>query len=101
MSFCAQDLSVLAYANGFTHWHYRTRDSFHDLIGQTPAANDNSYFAAARESLRPGDQITINLLGPEAIGLVQFVVAAIAADGQIRLALVAATSELAPAARAA
>jgi hypothetical protein len=102
MSFSAQDLSVLAYANGFTHWHYRTRDSLHDLIApRATAANDNSYFAGAGEMLRAGDQITVNLLGAMEIGLVQAVVAAISADGEIRLTVLAATPHPTPVARAA
>lgn len=101
MSFSAQDFSVLAYANGFTHWHYRTRDKFQDLMAQPLAANDNGYFAAARDMLRQGDQITVNLLGAEDTGLAQFVVAAMTADGQVHLALLAATPQPMPAARAA
>ena len=107
MSFCAQDLSVLAYANGFTHWHYRTRDALSDLLSApipaaiTGGANDNDYFAGARELLRAGDQITVNLLGAEATGLAQVVVTAMPVDGQVRLMLLAATAAPAPTARAA
>ncbi len=56
MSFSARELSVLAYANGFTLWHYRTADDLAALL-----AGDGSYFAAADELLRPGDQILLSL----------------------------------------
>ena len=94
MSFRAADLSVLAYANGFTHWHYRTSDALADIVG-TPA-----YFAPAAEMLRAGDQITANLLTPQGAGLAQFVVRRIAAPGLVALDLIAA-SEPQPLARAA
>jgi hypothetical protein len=59
MAFDSAELSVLAYANGFTLWHYRTADRDTDLV---PAGPGNGYFAAANELLRPGDQIIANLL---------------------------------------
>lgn len=89
MSFDAQELSVLAYANGFTHWHYRTQDSLEHLHG------NSAYFAAAREVLRPGDQITVNLLTPGAVGLAQLAVTELPEAGAPRLALLAATPPLA------
>jgi hypothetical protein len=58
MAFDSAELSVLAYANGFTLWHYRTADRPADLV---PASPGNGYFAAANELLRPGDQIIANL----------------------------------------
>ena len=51
MSFTARELSVLAYANGFTLWHYRTGAD--DLLGA-------GYFDSAQELLREGDQIIAN-----------------------------------------
>ena len=51
MSFTARELSVLAYANGFTLWHYRTAAD--DLFGA-------GYFDSAQELLREGDQIIAN-----------------------------------------
>lgn len=97
MSFIARDLSVLAYANGFTLWHYRTRDSLadlleylgskpplgHPLVGHPLAGNDNGYFSPAHELLRPGDQITVNLIGPESVSLVHLVVARISGTGAV------------------
>lgn len=90
MSFCAQDLSVLAYANGFTHWHYRTQDSLALLT------DDRTYFAATGEMLRPGDQITVNLLGPQRTHLATLVVLAIATPLTPELGLVAASLAAAP-----
>lgn len=93
MSFNAQDLSVLAYANGFTHWHYRTRDALPDLLARPEtlsAANDDGYFAAARDMLRPGDQITVNLITAEGSGLAMLVVTALPITGQPRLGLLSA-----------
>nr|WP_298688813.1 hypothetical protein [uncultured Dongia sp.] len=91
MSFCAQDFSVLAYANGFTHWHYRTRDSLDQILRPCRGANDNAYFAAAAKMLRPGDQITVNLQTEGCIDLATLVTASLAlAQGPVML-LVAAS----------
>lgn len=59
MAFSARELSVLAYANGFTLWHYRSADRAQELLGPAPG-----YFAAADELLRPGDQILLSLARP-------------------------------------
>ena len=40
MAFKPRSLSVLAYANGFTLWLYKTRDRLCDV-------EDDAYFAAA------------------------------------------------------
>ena len=48
MPFDTRDLSVLAYANGFTLWHYKTDDRSIDQSG---------YFDPASELLRAGDMI--------------------------------------------
>ena len=45
-----EDLSVLAYANGFTLWHYRTSDALADLC--TGGGLDG-----ADDMLRPGDLV--------------------------------------------
>lgn len=52
MAFDASNLSALAYANGFTQWHYRTSDSLMDVI--TPG-----YFGDSN-GINPGDMIIIN-----------------------------------------
>jgi hypothetical protein len=49
MPFLFRDLSVLGYANGFTHWHYRSST---DTLAQITAAN---YFASAGDMLARND----------------------------------------------
>ncbi|WNK00114.1 hypothetical protein L2D14_01490 [Thalassospiraceae bacterium LMO-JJ14] len=54
MAFKSKDLSVLAYANGFTLWHYTTVD--------TAAAVDTAgYFNDAADMLRVGDMLFANV----------------------------------------
>jgi len=53
MAFQARNLSVLAYANGFTLWHYTTPDD-----GETVLRD--GYFDAAEEMLRVGDMLLVN-----------------------------------------
>ena len=53
MAFSPRNLSVLAYANGFTLWHYTTGDLATD-------ADTTGYFNAASEILRVGDMILAN-----------------------------------------
>jgi len=53
MAFTLKDLSVLAYANGFTLWHYKTTDPDSDV-------DDADYFLDAIDMLRPGDMILAN-----------------------------------------
>ncbi len=54
MAYLSKNLSVLAYANGFTLWHYTTAD--------TAATVDSSgYFNAAADMLRVGDIIVANV----------------------------------------
>ena len=53
MAYRSKDLSALAYANGFTLWHYRTSDSAADV--------DNArYFDGASQMLRVGDFIMLS-----------------------------------------
>jgi hypothetical protein len=54
MAFQARNLSVLAYANGFTLWHYTTVDPASDVDTQ-------GYFDPAEEMLRVGDMILANV----------------------------------------
>jgi hypothetical protein len=54
MAFAARDLSVLAYANGFTLWHYTTADT-------AAVADTAGYFNAAADMLRVGDMILANV----------------------------------------
>lgn len=54
MAYQAKNLSVIAYANGFTLWHYTTVD---------PAADADTvgYFNGAADMLRVGDMIMVNV----------------------------------------
>ena len=53
MAYATRNLSVLAYANGFTLWHYRTPD--------LAAEVDNAgYFNPASRMVRIGDFILLN-----------------------------------------
>lgn len=53
MSYQANNLSILAYANNFTLWHYTTKDKFQDVC-------DAGYFNKAFEMVRVGDMIIVN-----------------------------------------
>ena len=53
MAYKPSNLSVLAYANGFTLWHYLTEDAS-DEIGSP------CYFDKARDMLRVSDMVIIN-----------------------------------------
>lgn len=53
MAFLLKDLSVLAYANGFTLWHYTSADA-------ATAVDTSGYFNAAADMLRTGDMILAN-----------------------------------------
>lgn len=52
MAYIASDLSVLAYANNFTLWHYTTVDS---------AVTGGGYFNSAAGMLRLGDIVIVNI----------------------------------------
>lgn len=52
MSFAARDLSVLAYANGFTLWHFTTIDASVETAG---------YFDTAHDMVRVGDLVIANV----------------------------------------
>jgi len=53
MAFSPKNLSVLAYANGFTLWHYLTTDA-------ASTVDDRGYFNDAADMLRSGDMILLN-----------------------------------------
>lgn len=53
MSYSSNNLSVLAYANGFTLWHYKTTDAAIDVDTQ-------GYFDDAGDVMRAGDMILAN-----------------------------------------
>lgn len=52
MSFTATDLSVLAYANNFTLWHYTTADTSVEGAG---------YFNSAADMVRVNDLMIANV----------------------------------------
>jgi len=54
MAFTLRNLSVLAYANGFTLWHYKTGP---DRLSQAGATG---YFADAADLLCPGDMVMLS-----------------------------------------
>lgn len=47
------NLSVLAYANGFTLWHYKTQDTLDVVFGE-------DYFKDSWDMLRSGDMIMVS-----------------------------------------
>lgn len=53
MTYSSKNLSVLAYANGFTLWHYVTADA-------ASTVDDRGYFNDAADMLRAGDMILLN-----------------------------------------
>jgi len=53
MAYSNENLSVLAYSNSFTLWHYKTTDLDTDIV----AAN---YLNDASDMLRVGDMILTN-----------------------------------------
>lgn len=53
MAYQSKDLSVLAYANGFTLWHYTTPDLPTDV-------DTEGYFNSASDMVRVGDMILAN-----------------------------------------
>ena len=53
MAFQNKNLSVIAYANGWTLWHYATNNDPMDEITK------DEYFAPARTLMNPGDFICI------------------------------------------
>ena len=54
MAFEIKNLSVLAYANGFTLWHYTTPDA-------AAAVDNTGYFNASSDMLHVGDMMLANV----------------------------------------
>ena len=54
MAYQSKDLSVLAYANGFTLWHYTTVDA-------ATVVDTEGYFNDASHMVRVGDMIMANV----------------------------------------
>ena len=53
MAYVSKDLSVLAYANGFTLWHYTTSDAANTV-------DTAGYFNGATDMVRIGDIVLAN-----------------------------------------
>lgn len=51
-----KDLSVIAYANGWTTWYYRTKDSL-ETVGK------DGYFEPVKSLMKSGDVIYLTLDG--------------------------------------
>jgi hypothetical protein len=98
MAFDSAELSVLAYANGFTLWHYRTADTDADLLC---AGAGRGYFAAADELLRPGDQIIANLPRAGRTVVVNLMVTAVDAGGPVAVEPIESGAFVQPVRRAA
>lgn len=64
MAYLARNLSVLAYANGFTLWHYASSTDTAAVV------DTNGYFNPAADMLRKGDMILANVNGGAGILLV-------------------------------
>ena len=54
MAFTLRNLSVLAYANGFTLWHYKAGDA---SLGVVSAPG---FFTAAEDMLATGDMLMVS-----------------------------------------
>jgi hypothetical protein len=54
MAFAIRNLSVLAYANGFTLWHYKAADD-----AQRTVASEG-FFADAGDMLAAGDMVMVS-----------------------------------------
>ena len=54
MAFSVRNLSVLAYANGFTLWHYKAGSDVLDQVGR------RGFFAAASDMLTVGDIMMVS-----------------------------------------
>lgn len=54
MAFAIRNLSVLAYANGFTLWHYRAGEELLEAVGI------QDFFANAADMLAAGDIMMVS-----------------------------------------
>ena len=80
MAFKPNELSVLAYANGFTLLHYRTEDALGAVL-DADTLRGAGYFGRACNTPRPGDQIIVNLLGQDRPAIINLIVtSAVTAD---------------------
>lgn len=66
MAFKNANLSVIAYANGFTLWHYKTQDGIQDI--------NEEYFTPVADLMAAGDIFILNcadFTGMRAIKMIQ------------------------------
>ena len=57
MAFAIRDLSVLAYANGFTLWHHKAGEGF------PRRCRCHNYFADASDMMAGGDMVMVSGAG--------------------------------------
>ncbi len=77
MTFRSRELSVLAYANGFTLWHYRTEDDAATVLASVTGVEEiGGYFDSACELLRTGDRIMVSLSQGNRAAMLDLVVTA-------------------------
>lgn len=55
MAFLNKDMSVIAYANGFTLWHYKSQNDLLQTIKENP-----NYFSKIHTLMNEGDLIIVN-----------------------------------------
>nr|WP_295832417.1 hypothetical protein [uncultured Azospirillum sp.] len=79
MAYASKDLSVLAYANGFTLWHYTTHDGATDV-------DTAGYFNGAADLLRVGDMMLANCAVGTAMPATGVLVVAASANGAVDVA---------------
>jgi hypothetical protein len=63
MAFAVRNLSVLAYAQGFTLWHYRanaTAAGRHAPAATLAEVSAPGFFNAATDMLAPGDMVLVS-----------------------------------------
>ena len=88
MSYQFKDLSVLAYANGFTLWHYTTKDS-------TALVMADGAFDAAADMLRAGDIIIATVRNDAAEAEAHMLLVTRVVDGTVTMgSMLAPLSEL-------
>lgn len=92
MPFTSRELSVLAYANGFTLWHYRSTDPLEALTAGKESFG-RGYFDSAGEMLRSGDQIIANLVDGERIAVVHLAVTAVDRTGSVSVSVIGSSAE--------
>lgn len=87
--FAVRDLSVLAYAGGFTHWLYRV-ERIPDLAVYD--WNEANYFSAAADMFSIGDVITVSASGKDIGNGTRAMILAVddITDGRVRMVSIGA-----------